>query len=72
MKQIEMWEEDGETLIHHPEHNVTTQGDNEVEALLMLADAINERGRVEMMKTASEIFVLDEETESFIRREFEG
>lgn len=38
---IKLWEEDNMWIIKHSDSGVTTQGETRIEALLMLADAIN-------------------------------
>lgn len=71
-KNIKITNEGDHYIIRDKESGITTQGKTEIEALLMLADAKSpeeDRDRVDMMKLAADVFVMDEETEKFLREQ---
>jgi hypothetical protein len=67
-----MWEEDGSVIIKK-DGGPTTQGDSEIEALLMMADALRQPddGTQQMMKLSADVFITDSEIEAFINKEIQ-
>lgn len=65
---------DGMWIITDTKTGVTTQAQTRVESLLMLADALAayEDTGLDLMESAEDIFVMDEETQRFLESELDA
>lgn len=67
-ESIVMWQDESYWVIKHERTGVTTQGESQIHALLMLADALAAytEDETDLMELAEEVFVPDTDTVEFL------